>query len=96
MWARRFQSEELATIGQLRDQAIGLIQMIETAQSEADELLKSNDFAGLNRQAMASRHREKCNASIPLQFYIMRHVNERRLSLGREVSTKDGKRVYST
>ena len=32
-----FRGEELATIGQLRDQAIGLIQMIETAQSEAEE-----------------------------------------------------------
>ena len=32
-----FRGEEHATIGQLRDQAIGLIQMIETAQSEADE-----------------------------------------------------------
>tara|TARA_B110000503_G_C6866960_1_gene297093 strand:- start:119 stop:328 length:210 start_codon:yes stop_codon:yes gene_type:complete len=32
-----FRGEELATIGQLRDQGIGLIQMIETIQSEGED-----------------------------------------------------------
>jgi len=31
-----FRGEELATIGQLRDQSIALIQLIEEAQSESD------------------------------------------------------------
>jgi len=32
-----FRGEELATIGQLRDQSIALIQMLESAQSNASE-----------------------------------------------------------
>lgn len=31
-----FRGEELSTIGQLRDQCIGLIQMVEAAESEQD------------------------------------------------------------
>lgn len=31
-----FRGEELATIGQLRDQSVALIQMVETEQSNAD------------------------------------------------------------
>lgn len=32
-----FRGEELATIGQLRDQSIALIQMLESAQSDKDQ-----------------------------------------------------------
>lgn len=32
-----FRGEELATIGQLRDQSIALIQMVETQQSNSDK-----------------------------------------------------------
>jgi len=32
-----FRGEELATIGQLRDQSVALIQMVETEQSNSEE-----------------------------------------------------------